>query len=272
LFKTNSRYVIVLMLTMMVGFFPFQGRVSANSVAVSPSTVELTATPGTPFQVQLEVYGAPDQNLRAKAYLYDYEFDLQGQVVLYKSGGVLPRSAAPWVTVNPGDFLIPAGEKSIITINGVVPEGTPGGDYWSMFFVEIFPFSRLQTTGMVVSGRVGGSFTITVPGSNGPKGKITALDVKCSPGLQKKKISGKINFLNEGDVIVRPSGRVEIRSMDNQVLEEILIPPVKIHPKFTREIAFEEEINLADGSYVALAILDYGGEKLAGYPSVFRVE
>lgn len=270
MFKYNLKCII--MLTILVGFFSFHGKALATSVAVSPTTLELTVAPGEFFETQLEVYGAPDQNLRAKAYLHDYEFDLSGKAILYKEGGILPRSAASWVSIEPQDFIIPAGEKRMVRISGTVPQDTPGGDYWSMYFIEIFPFSQLQTSGVVVSGRVGGSFTITVPGADGPKGKITALEVECFVEEHKQQVSGVITFKNEGDLILKPSGRVEIRTLQNQVLEEIIIRPVKIHPGAERRISFTEQINLEEGRYVALAILDYGGEKLSGFPNIFWVD
>ena len=260
----------LLLLTFMVGFLSLTG--SASSITVTPPRLAFTADGGGYFEGQIEVYGAPDKEIRVKAYFMDWDFDQYGTVQFYSGPDQVARSATAWLRIEPGEFVLPAGSKKVVTVSGQVPMGTAPGDYWSMFFVEFLPYSVIQTSGMRMSGRVGGSITVTVPGAVTVKGRIDAFTIQSALINGRPGVSATIGFVNEGDSVLEPTGRIEIKDLQNKRVGLVTIPPSKVLPQSRREIIIQEELRLKPGNYVAIAVVDYGGSKLAGYQKVFSVQ
>ncbi|MBA2132655.1 fimbrial biogenesis chaperone [Capillibacterium thermochitinicola] len=260
----------LLMLTLMVGFLSLTG--VANSITVTPPRLAFTAESGGYFEGQIEVYGASDKEIRVKTYFMDWDFDQEGTVQFYAEPNRVERSATAWLRIEPSEFVLPAGGKKMVTISGQVPAGTAPGDYWSMFFVEFLPYSVVQTSGMRMSGRVGGSITITVPGPVTVKGRIDDFTIESRHINGRPGIAATVLFVNEGDSVLEPTGRIEIKDLQNKRVGLVTIPPSKVLPQSSRQIRIQEELRLKPGSYVAIAVVDYGGSKLAGYQKVFTVQ
>mgnify|MGYP002402843601 CR=1 FL=1 len=259
-----------LLLTLMVGFFALPGK--TNSIVVSPPRLQFMAGNDGYFEGQIEVYGAKDKNVMVKTFFLDWNFDQNGTVQFFSQPGQVERSATAWLQIKPEEFLIPAGSKKIVNISGWVPAGTPPGDYWSMFFVEFKPFSVLQTSGVRISGRVGGSVTVTVPGPTIRKGHIASFQIKEAANMGKQCLEAKLTFVNEGDSVVEPFGYINIIDYQNKNHGTIQIPDFKVLPRSTRELQLTADIPLRPGAYVAIAVLDYGGETQTGYQKVFTVK
>ncbi|HBR35071.1 MAG TPA: hypothetical protein DD734_10575 [Firmicutes bacterium] len=258
------------MLTIMVGFFAFTAE--ATSISVTPPRLQFTARAGEYFEGQIEVYGSNEQEIRVKTYFMDWNIDPNGTVQFYSQPPPEARAATPWLRMEPQEFLLPAGGKRLVTISGQVPEGTRPGDYWSMFFVEFIPYSVLQTSGVRMSGRVGGSITITVPGTVAHRGRIDAFQIQQDLLNIQPRFTAQVTFTNEGDTILEPTGQIQIKDFQNKTVGTMVIPEFKILPQSQRTLRLQEELKLKPGNYIAIAILDYGGSKLAGYQRVFSVQ
>lgn len=258
------------LLTFMVSFFALPAK--ANSVIVTPPRLQFTVESGDYFEGEIEVYGAKDKDIRVKTFFLDWDFDPEGTVRFFSQPGQVERSATPWLQMTPAEFLIPAGSKKSVRISGRVPAGTAPGDYWSMFFVEFQPYSVLQTSGVQISGRVGGSVTVTVPGPALRKGHIASFAIKAEANRGKQRLEANLAFVNEGDFVVEPSGYINIIDYQNKSHGIVQISSFKVLPQSTREVQLTAELALKPGTYVAIAVLDYGGETQTGYQKVFTVK
>lgn len=258
------------LLTFMVGFFAIQ--VMASSGTVSPPRLEFTPDLSGYFEGTLEVYGPKDQNLRVETYFMDWDFDLNGNVRFYSDPSQVKKSATSWLQIEPREFLLPAGTKKLVKVSGRVPATIVPGDYWSMFFVKFIPFHGLQTSGVKMEWQLGGSVTITVPGATVPTGSLTSFTMASEPWNNTQRITGKFVFKNEGNSILQPTGRVEIKDLQNKMVATLSIPPFKVLPGGQREVEIKQDFNLQSGRYIAIMVIDYGGSKLAGYQRVFTVQ
>lgn len=254
----------------MVGFFAFT--VEASSISVTPPRLQFTAESGEHFEGQIEVYGAKAEEIRVKTYFMDWNIDPNGTVQFHNDGQAGERTATPWLKIEPAEFLLPAGSRRLVTISGQVPTGMLPGDYWSMFFVEFVPSSTIQTSGVRMSGRVGGSITITVPGNVARRGRIDNFQIRQNPWNTPAGLTAQVSFVNEGDTILEPTGRIEIKDFQNKTVGMMVIPEFKILPNSQRTLQLQEGLKLKPGNYIAVAILDYGGTKLAGYQVIFVVQ
>lgn len=266
---TSKNWRWLILLTFMVGFFSLSGL--ASSITVTPPRLTFTVDSGGYFEGQIEVYGAPDREIRVKTSLVDWDFDQNGTVRIYSEPGQVGRSATAWLQIEPGEFVLPAGSKRIVTFSGQVPAGSAPGDYWSMFFVEFLPYAVMPTSGMRMSGRVGGSITVTVSGPTTVQGRIDSFTVQSGLVNGHPGITADLTFANEGDAVLEPTGRIEIKDLQNNRVGMVEIAPFKVLPRSKRDVQLQKELRLKPGKYVAIAVLDYGGTKLAGYQKVFTV-
>jgi hypothetical protein len=79
-------------------------------------------------------------------------------------------------------------------------------------------------------------------------------------------------FSNPGDWPVRPEGSVEIRDLNGSVMAAIPVPSFSVLPNREREIHVAVPVgDLPSGRYLAVPILDFGAEFLAGAQLDFRV-
>jgi len=254
------------LLTLVVGFFALTAETAvAINFSISPPRWEIEVEPGGVVEGSFEVTGAPDRDLRVKIYFQDWRFNPRGEVEFLTGAG--SRSVVSWLRIEPAEMVIPAGEKRVFRIFGTVPPETAGGDYWSGFFVEMVPEAPRAGSGVVVTGRVGGGIFLTVRGEARKAGRITDFAVEWENGL-----SGRVLFVNQGDTLLHPSGRVEVRDSQGKTVESFSLPEITVFPGNEREIVFAETMTLPAGDYVVLAILDYGGARLLGAQALLRVD
>lgn len=256
-------------LTLLVGLFSLQSVAFATNIAVSPPTLEFSVESGSSFEGELLVYGSDSRDLRIKVSLRDWVLDQEGRAAQPEES--FWRSAAPWVKIEPEDMIVPAGETRIVKVSGVVPPQLTAGDYWTGYYIEFRPLLAPQTTGVVVVPAIWGSITLSVAGQIEKRGKIINLEAGWSKEKDWKGVRGKILFENESAAILKPVGKVEIRSLAGETIAEFSVPSVKILPDTKREIPFEGELNLESGRYLALAIIDYGGERLVAAQALLNV-
>jgi hypothetical protein len=254
------------LLTLVVGFFALAAEAAvAINVSISPPRWEIEVEPGGAVEGSFEVTGAADRDLRVKIYFQDWQFNPRGEVEFLTGAG--PRSVVSWLQIEPVEMLIPAGEKRVFRIFGTVPPQTAGGDYWSGFFVETIPEAPRTGSGVVVTGRVGGGIFLTVQGETVKAGRIRNFAVQWENGL-----SGRVLFVNQGDTLLYPSGRVEVRDSQGKTVESFTLPEATVLPGSERELVFAESMALPAGDYVVLAILDYGGARLLGAQALLKVD
>jgi hypothetical protein len=76
---------------------------------------------------------------------------------------------------------------------------------------------------------------------------------------------------NTGQASVEIRGRVEIRDLSGAVLQEVQFGPMGLLPGGTRNVEVTIPARLQAGRYVAVPIVDFGGEYLAGGQATFTI-
>lgn len=116
---------------------------SSDEIAISPSRLELTLTPGSEKTSVINiVYSSPNASVakpsRLLASLGDWTLNELGDLQFFKQGE-RPNSATKWILYSPGEFTAMPGKTSQIRLTVTVPKDTPPGDYHSVMFVEERP-------------------------------------------------------------------------------------------------------------------------------------
>jgi hypothetical protein len=227
--------------------------------SVNPVIVQLAAG-DTAESRTIEVRNEGTRALQLRLYAADFEQAPEGRHT-YLTWGEHERSCHDRLSVTPDIVSVPPGESRPVRLR--MEPGTSGPTCWSMVFVE--SPSRTQT-GVFVNLRVGVK-VYGLTGSPSLDGELAAAEVKT--GEQAPALS--FAFRNNGDWPLRPEGEIEIRRFDGELVRTISLEAFSVLPQHTRRLTIQLPETLEAGRYLAVPILDYGGEYLAGSQVAFRL-
>lgn len=232
-----------------------------TGVGVSPPRAVLEAQPGQLVQGVVVVdHPGNDAPMRVDVSLSDVVVQPDGELV-YLPPGSIPRSAASWVTVQPLSFVLaPKGAREV-RYAVQVPEGTPPGTYWTVLFFDSGPVQEEQGKGVGVRMRIRVGHVIYVNvGTITRSGRIEG--VRYVPPAAKSPPQLRVQFRNTGNGLLRLNGYVELRDAGGQVVARGEIKNAASLPGFSYELAAPLASPPPGGDYVALIMLDYGGDQV----------
>ena len=263
---------IFLLFVLIVGF-PFS---IAADIRVSSLVIDLEIPTGTSYADSFLVSNVGTEPENIEISLVDWNRNINGQHRYFEAGR-LPRSLANWIEFSPIRFELKAGESQKVKFNVAIPEEEEG-THWTMFLVEGAP----EVTAAKKEGKSLFSVMATVAygikiyqtdaATARRKGKVTNLDITAFSKSKEPEIKVKIEFENIGNTHLKAEGQVEIRNKKGQTVATVEIKRFPILPGAKRilEIPFKEK-NLQPGRYLALAILDFGGNYLVAGQRVFEI-
>ena len=262
-------HLLILSVLLFGGFSYSQLSVHLNDIT------EEDIVPGDIVSATITIKNVGNIDTQAKLYLTDYQIILNQN--LYVSPNTTSRSNASWVNLGVSQVLIPALSKIEIPVEINTPNDPKlSGSYWSLIMVEEEPLkildanpdgSGVEKTGLSIISRHGLNVITTF--ENGyPDFEFN------SPSMAYSK-SGTPNFSvnteNIGTSIARATVYLDIYSSNGKELGRIDIGKQVFRPANPLSITFdfgqliaEKKLDLAEGSYSALLIVDAGEENLFG--------
>jgi hypothetical protein len=237
------------------------------SFVVSPLHLDFETRPGEAVTHYLTVTNTGADQITVNAYLKDFKIEPDGKDSELQPGTV-NRSCSKWISVRQIFKLDPKDKKKIPIAMSVPPDAS--GSYWCDVFVAQIsdPKPRKLKKGevhMVISVLRRWKIRIyaTALGNEIKSGRIT--DMQIVPASEEKPPSLSVEFENMGNIILKCNWRVEIRDEDGQMIREALLNEKGVftgYPHGKRVLKAEISKKLPPGNYIALAIIDYGGEEL----------
>ena len=249
----RGRSVVLALVTLLVAA-PLAGQFSAQPVILEMRTEDSASA--TVFAVRNEAA----EPLQLRIYAGDFDQPADGGHEFLEAGAH-PRSCVERLRFYPDNLVLDpleAGEVRVIMEPG-------DSTCWSMIFVQ--SVSRAQT-GVQIAQRIG----IKVYGvSSRPvaAGEIVAVSIE--PDSLTGGLAGVIDFENTGDGPLRPEGEIEIRTAEGEVVGVVPIPPFSVLPGRVRRTIVPLDAVLPPGRYLAIPVLDFGGDYLAGGQAIFDV-
>jgi P pilus assembly chaperone PapD len=263
----KSRYLLLGLLAALLAF----GASVSGSIGVGPLTIIVDLEPGGSGSGYFKVINDGQNPEEVTISLADWSLGLDGGIV-FAEPGTLERSLAPWIAYTPATFRLEPGQLQRVDFSLTVPPGARG-DHWALFFVEgseVTPVA--QTTGALtttvgVKVRYGIKVFQRDPGAT-RAGRITALEL-----LSVAPLRLKLAFANTGEgVLFRVTGRIEIRDATGTTVRTMAVEEFTVLPGGERELLLEDEGGrLPAGDYIALAIIDFGGDYLVGQQLQFKI-
>ena len=229
----------------------FSGSAAADvTVAISPSLLEFAVDPGARFAQTITVSneGADPASIFVGVGSY----------------GKAPEhlAATAWFRTDPQSFKLGPGKTEKVNVYIEVPHDVqPGGRYATVFFRTSVLSSGDKSSRFVggtgVGAQVSTVFLLTVRGPDlRLEGELTkVVPVVVGPG----RIGSRVEITNTGNVHLLPSGQVELRDTDGNVVGHFALPETTaILPGETKSFYLHGTQQVPDGDYQASATIEYG--------------
>lgn len=233
----------------------------ADTVTISPPRFELFGNPGDVVTEKIKVSNDGDTDITYTVNVEDFtaEGD-QGSITFIDPETTKDNfSLARWITFEPSQFTIPAGQEKIITYTIRIPKtGEPGGHYGSVLIRR--SAGGTQPGSASVDSRVGSLILLRVSGATTEKLNLENFAPE-DAFQQYGPITFNMRFKNEGNVHVAPTGTIVITNMFGRKVKEVPLTPTNVLPDANRIVQAKlDEKNLI-GRYTASLVLSYGQTK-----------
>ncbi len=238
---------------------------SAQSIGVSitPAQIEETLDPGTTRQFTFTL-----QNLNpTEQTFYFFTRNISGvrdggtPIFAENNQEVTGYELADWITLEATSAVVPGGGSQEVNFTMVVPTDASPGSHFGGVFISVDP-PEIQNSGAAVGYQVANIISIRVSGDANNSANIRQFSTeRYFHGSQNVDFSVRIE--NAGNVLVRPSGPLEIYNMLGQQVDSITFNESQnaVFPADTREYNFSwTGEGVGFGRYEAVLSAVYGDE------------
>lgn len=232
----------------------------AAGVTMSPSRVELTATPGRNYETRLEITASPGATVSTAQS--DFTLSNEGRVVFLRVGSV-DRSCSTWLSADAPASAIPAGGTLGLTARIQIPaQATAPGTYWcSQVFSPTDPGE--QASGVHVQVAV--IYYINVG----------TLSYKPALGnLKFDAASRSFSFVmqNQGNALLRMAGTLTLLDAKGATLASVPVTEFPLLPGGKRNgtVALPASVK-ASGTVVALLSFTQPGVRPVAAQGTFKL-
>jgi P pilus assembly chaperone PapD len=235
--------------------------------------LEVTITPSATARVMsgFVVRNAGKHPTQAIVTREDWDRAENGENRFVPSGSS-GKSCAALMNVFPTAFRLEPGAVQTIRL---AIEGTPAApkECWDIFFVEEVSQRWTPTrSGLRYILRTGVKVYV-VPAGLKRDASITDMSVQSAGSSLVSKTGTSasqpvrqriaIQFSNSGEVHLAAKGRIEFRRLDNSIAMQIPIAEFPTLPGAVRRVELDVPLTVPPGTYIALALIDYGGAEIA---------
>lgn len=241
-------------------------------IGISGLSMDVAVAPGGTFTGYFTVINKSPQPREFTVELRDYDRDIHGDLVVLPAG-THPRSLAKFiVAVVPSTFTLRPEQRQQINFSIKIP-ATERGPHWGAIAVSspLPPSQPPQQGSISVTSEEQFLFRIrqTDPTNAVNKGRVTGMQVLLPD--QSKPLRVLIDYENSGTTFQELKGEVRIINAKGDIVVKVAIKPIPVLPggKLRLEIPIEQK--LPSGNYVAVAVLDFGGDALLGAQARFKI-
>ena len=248
------------------------------SFSVAPLHLNFKADRGKTITRSITIRNIGENPVSLVLYKKDFRVELNGSESEL-SPGLVPRGCAEWLIISPVNIDLAPKERRTARISLTVPADSRGS-YWAKIYVEEAskpkPIKSKEGEYGVqvhVKQRWGIAIFEDVPGTGEKKGQVT--DISVTPQTKESPLKVAVEFENTGNTLLRCNGYVEIRDAGGNEVETVQIGSkgsFRVYPDGKRLVSGTVSKKLPPGDYIALAIMDYGGEELVAGELEFEVK
>lgn len=221
-------------------------------LAVTPSKVEVTATPGAASRKSLTIFNKGKKSLQLKLYVMDYRINPDNSFE-FSAPGHESYSAATWISLEASTVVVPPGKARKVGFELSVPRAAEAGGHYAVIFTESPEVGK--KAGNLI-GRVGSLVLVTVDGKVDRQGDIASFDVS-NPRYTRDVLTNAV-FENTGNVHITTRGRVDFLDGKGRNVGQADLGEITILPGTERIMTVEWPDAPAFGKFTAVANISYG--------------
>ncbi len=242
---------------------------AALTLTAAPAVAQFSASPAmiwaeggeSTTTAPLTIRNEGSEVSQLRVYVSDFEQDAVGDHAFFDVG-TQEGSCGSRLRVTPDIAVLDPGESREL----LVEVDNPSDPCWAVVFVQAG--SRAEMGGARMTQRIG---VKVYAGDRTPgqlEGEVTTVEALGTGDA----VSVDFEFRNTSRTAMRPNGHIELRSLKGEPVAQVEIEPFSVLPGHSRRINATVPATLPEGRYVAVPVIDFGGEFLAGGQGLFRVQ
>ena len=237
-----------------------------GQIGVSALSLDVNLSPGGSFAGNFEVFNNGQKPRQFTVVLKDYDRNIDGGLVLL-TPGTHPRSLAKFFTLAPVAFTLSPGQKQLIGINIKIPS-TESGPHW-VALVITSPIPTVVTLGtdqQQTPVTIGSEeqFIVKIrqtdPTNAINKGRVTGTSVVLPE--KDKPLQIVVEYENSGTTFQQPKAQLRIVNAKGEIALQKDVADLAVLPGGKLRLKIPVTQALPSGSYLALIIIDFGGDAL----------
>ncbi|MGH7444653.1 MAG: hypothetical protein ACREKM_07240 [Longimicrobiales bacterium] len=241
---------LLMMAFLAAGALPAQAQFSAL-----PGVLRLSAADSAQAAF-VQIRNEGDEPMQFRIYLGDYDQAVNGDYD-FQEFGSNPRSCDGRISFFPDNTVLGPGEEQEIQVRM-----EKGETCWGLLFIE----SGAAGDGQVRVAQRIGVRVLNVPAGLSYEGEVA--EVSATPA---DSVTVDVVFRNIGEAPVELRGRVEIRDLAGAAVASVGVGPLGVLPAHARRFQVVLPRAMRPGEYIAVPILDFGADYLAGGQALFTV-
>ena len=228
-------------------------------VAVSPTRIEITASPGDQVESSFKFWNGTDADLPVHLEGFDIgPQDEEGHATV--EGEDATNSLKAWLKPAYPDLNIASRQEITLPFSLDIPANADPGSHWGALLAITAPAA--QSNGAAVNVRTGVILLVRVLGQ--VQEKLVLESVTIPPFAESPPIPIEARFRNEGTVHEAPQGMIEVRNMFGALVATGTLPVRNVLPNVVRKIGTSVGDGFWLGRFVVMLHATYGekGEEL----------
>ncbi len=232
-----------------------------GQIVITPTKVEMNLDPGDSGTAEVTVINRTGDTVTFQFTIEDFEGSRDpSKATVFMGDEPSPWGASGWLVPELDSIVLEQGEAVTFDVRvDVPPDAEPGGHYAVLFASRTLNRYE-QEAGVKITNRVGTLFLITVSGDIIEDGYLSPLEVPFFS--QYGPINMGLVFNNEGNVHLKPGGKVIIRNIFGHTVAEIPVHEWVVLPESSRRNTVEWNGRRLFGRYTASAELTYGSDEI----------
>lgn len=264
-----TKYTFVLALLLGIFFCSHAfAQSDSQTITVSPTLIDMKATPGQTWQSELRVVNVNTYDLMVYPQAVNFaplDESGRGDLIPIFAEETQGQTLAEWVTITTDPVIIPKQQTVTVPFTITVPENAAPGGHYAAILIGTKPPTDTTGMGQVQTAQfVTSLLFIRVAGDIVEAGGIREFTTTQNL-TQQPKIGLSVRFENKGNVHLQPQGDIKIYNMWGS--ERGIIPINhqthfgNVLPNSIREFMFTWEGDTSPfdiGRYKAVATLGFG--------------
>jgi hypothetical protein len=253
---TFRRFVGALALVALI--LPFDG-FAQETVKIEPAIIEERVDPGQVFRSSLRVTNDSPETRTYFLLTRDISDMVGNRPVFAEPGEILETGVSAWVKLSAQSVTLKPGELKEVPFTVTVPKDAFPGSHLGGVFLSL-QSNRPSETGAGIGYQIGSILIFRLSGNADEAARIREFKVDRNI-YSRPEVNFSIKVENQGNVLVRPRGPIEIQNMFGKVVGKLTMNDEALSVFPGKDRGFSVTWNsdeFAFGRYQAVVSLVYG--------------